>query len=297
RFYIDFNCRNVKTSGVYCSSRNYEYAECPVGGVITSVKVAKKHSRSSCDLNRSFGFLANNIWVDNGCRATFTVQYCADRKCSFLLKLKRRLVQGIGLQMNISSAVQVELSIQDLDQALEVKDVFAVRANTEEVKMEGQMIVVLSLCLIGIWGTSEAATGIFDCDSNGYRHNPCCTGVDVISATVMTKRSRSSCDVGHSFAVNGCDLWVNHGCRARFYVDFNCGNVKKSNADCSSHNYKYFECPVDGVITSINVAKKHSRSSCDYNKSFGFLGNKIWVNKGCRATFTVQYCADRKCSC
>ncbi|XP_013383892.1 lectin ADEL-like [Lingula anatina] len=161
--------------------------------------------------------------------------------------------------------------------------------------MQGQMPVAIFLCLIAVWGTSEAVTGIFDCDSNNYQYNSCCTGVRGISASVMKKRSVSDCNMGNSFALYGCNLWVNHGCRARFYVNFDCQNMRTTSATCSSHGYTYATCPISGVVTSMYVTTKHSVSSCEYNKSFGFLGNNIWVDKGCRATFTVHYCADPKC--
>ena len=61
--------------------------------------------------------------------------------------------------------------------------------------------------------------------------------------------------------------------------------------DCSSHGYRFAQCrvPGAGLITSITVARKYSRSSCTLGRSYGPLGGNIWVHHGCRAQFAVCY--------
>ncbi|XP_052781849.1 lectin ADEL-like [Mya arenaria] len=61
---------------------------------------------------------------------------------------------------------------------------------------------------------------------------------------------------------------------------------------CSSHGYKYAECIVPGgygnaIITVIN---KLSRSSCTLGRSYGYRNGKLWVDRGCRAVFSVCLC-------
>jgi hypothetical protein len=62
---------------------------------------------------------------------------------------------------------------------------------------------------------------------------------------------------------------------------------------CESHSYKYKECVVADAeaIISVKVKKKLSDSKCKLGKSFGIKDNtnKIWVNNGCRADFTLTY--------
>jgi hypothetical protein len=65
-FYTNDN--DFQNSVVSCSSRNLRRAICPAdtrGGV----RLKKQKSRASCRGN--WGFTANHIWVDKGCRATF----------------------------------------------------------------------------------------------------------------------------------------------------------------------------------------------------------------------------------
>lgn len=63
-----YNDNSYQNSVISCSSRNLRRAICPAdtrGGV----RLKKQKSRASCRGN--WGFTANHIWVDNGCRATF----------------------------------------------------------------------------------------------------------------------------------------------------------------------------------------------------------------------------------
>jgi hypothetical protein len=46
----------------YCSVGNYR-----------NIRLVKKRSDAACDLNRTYGFDRNGIWVDRGCRAEFEV--------------------------------------------------------------------------------------------------------------------------------------------------------------------------------------------------------------------------------
>ena len=58
---------------------------------------------------------------------------------------------------------------------------------------------------------------------------------------------------------------------------------------CSSWSYKYAECKVGKTIVGITLKTQHSHQKCQKWKTFGFSAKKIWVKKGCRATFAVKY--------
>jgi hypothetical protein len=59
--------------------------------------------------------------------------------------------------------------------------------------------------------------------------------------------------------------------------------------DCSSSGYAYAECFVGGYgqIIDVQLVRQNSRSACRPGYSYGFDSQKIWVDKGCRATFRV----------
>lgn len=57
---------------VYCASDNMRRNYCDVGPS-RSIRMVRKRSDAACDLNRTYGFDRNRIWVDRGCRAEFEV--------------------------------------------------------------------------------------------------------------------------------------------------------------------------------------------------------------------------------
>jgi hypothetical protein len=59
-------------STVRCESRSNQRSYCRVD-TAGGVQLARKLSSSSCDYRADWGYDANGIWVDNGCRAEFEV--------------------------------------------------------------------------------------------------------------------------------------------------------------------------------------------------------------------------------
>ncbi|XP_005099808.1 lectin ADEL [Aplysia californica] len=77
----DFNICYVQgassTTTVNVSSWNYKYATkiLPSSSCIYSMRVANQQSAAPCTLGSTYGFLANTMWVSDGCRADFSVSY------------------------------------------------------------------------------------------------------------------------------------------------------------------------------------------------------------------------------
>lgn len=66
---------NHEEQVINCDSSGYNYNQCFVGGYgqIIDVQLMRQNSRSACDYGYSWGFDADSVWVDRGCRATFRV--------------------------------------------------------------------------------------------------------------------------------------------------------------------------------------------------------------------------------
>jgi hypothetical protein len=56
---------------ITCESWSYRFASCYTGLFIEYVQLEQQHSRTACVLGSTWGYDANSIWVNNGCRATF----------------------------------------------------------------------------------------------------------------------------------------------------------------------------------------------------------------------------------
>ncbi len=55
---------------------------------------------------------------------------------------------------------------------------------------------------------------------------------------------------------------------------------------CNSRKNKYQFCPAP-VRQYVELVQQRSKSSCRFNKSWGYDRRGVWVNKGCRADFAI----------
>jgi secreted trypsin-like serine protease len=61
--------------------------------------------------------------------------------------------------------------------------------------------------------------------------------------------------------------------------------------DCASRDMKYSTCDtgIDLTYAVVGVKERHSRARCELGNTFGQKKTKIWVDRGCRATFEIRY--------
>jgi hypothetical protein len=154
------------------------------------------------------------------------------------------------------------------------------------------------------------------CESTDSRTKYC--DVDTrYGVRLLTQHSRSACIEGRSWGFNARGIWVSNGCRAQFQVggrgtervehygraypyrderygdDYRYGNGTYGNdayarrVSCESHDNRYNFCSVGGTIRQAQVYRQKSNDDCRYNYSWGYRGEGIWVDRGCRAEFTV----------
>ncbi len=56
---------------------------------------------------------------------------------------------------------------------------------------------------------------------------------------------------------------------------------------CESHG-GYVECETGVQLGNVAVEKQKSREACTFGGSWGYHGSRIWVNHGCRASFSYD---------
>jgi hypothetical protein len=56
---------------------------------------------------------------------------------------------------------------------------------------------------------------------------------------------------------------------------------------CASKDGRPNRCRTDFRISRAEVDKRYSGSPCEYGRTWGYDGNEIWVDRGCRARFVV----------
>jgi hypothetical protein len=63
---------------------------------------------------------------------------------------------------------------------------------------------------------------------------------------------------------------------------------------CASKDGRAARCRTDFRIQSAEIDKRYSGSPCDYGRSWGFDGNEVWVDRGCRARFRLYPAGHRR---
>jgi len=162
------------------------------------------------------------------------------------------------------------------------------------------------------WNQGGNNAGTITCSSDDM-HRHFCNIAPNSRVRLARQRSDAQCVEGQTWGVSGNQLWVDRGCRADFEViagghrggwdhdhdrdhdrdgdhdhdnDHN-GYSGTRTVTCSSDDMHRHTCDV-GPNNGIRLTRKRSDARCDLNRTYGFSGNQIWVDRGCRADFEVS---------
>lgn len=172
--------------------------------------------------------------------------------------------------------------------------------------MRHSLLAIVFALFCGSFGASAASAhtrGEIKCESWNYQPTRCAVG-NLADAQIKAVIA-GQCYQGRSWGFDRGGIWVNNGCRARFYYEtaYNGGgypggsypgggypgggNQGSTIIKCESWNYQNARCAVDtrgGVEISRRIA-----GECSPNRTWGFDRGGIWVSDGCRAEFRVFY--------
>jgi hypothetical protein len=56
---------------------------------------------------------------------------------------------------------------------------------------------------------------------------------------------------------------------------------------CESEDGRRRFCPIDTRGSRVEMTRQMSRSECRFGRNWGYDRNGVWVDRGCRAEFTV----------
>jgi hypothetical protein len=128
------------------------------------------------------------------------------------------------------------------------------------------------------------------CSSDNGKRNWCDAGGsrDIRMARQI---SGSACIQNQTWGVDRRGLWVDRGCRAEFFVasaqQGPPGPGRGRIVNCSSDNGKRNWCDAGGS-RNIRIARQISGSACIENQTWGVDRRGLWVDRGCRADFSVR---------
>lgn len=149
-------------------------------------------------------------------------------------------------------------------------------------------------------GNGNGAT--IRCESNDNRQRVCNTGWR--NATLVRQLSNSQCVEGRSWGSSNGNVWVSNGCRAEFAEgrrgngwgngngngnghggNWNGQSNNNYSVECSSDSNRMRSCNWDRRQGRPTVVQQLSSTQCIEGRNWGYNGDSLWVNGGCRARF------------
>ncbi len=146
------------------------------------------------------------------------------------------------------------------------------------------------------------ADSLVRCESKGGRR--ICAVGNIGSVVLRKQRSLSTCTEGETWGYTRDAIWVDHGCRADFQVftrvadrdrnrDRDRDRNRRGRLICESDGGRRF-CAADTRF-GVRLARTLGRRDCVEGRSWGFTDHGVWVDRGCRAEFTLGNAgADRR---
>ena len=169
----------------------------------------------------------------------------------------------------------------------------------------GVVIVVAALAVAGTAGAQQGTDiEYFTCESKNNSHNECrYNSSGIVTVHVNRQMSSTPCRFNENWGTFDGGVWVDYGCRAEFVVrrppqtdNYNprpVGGTQKY-ITCESKNNSHNVCRVDGIDSrSVHIERKLSSAPCERGYSWGVSSGEnsppgIWVDNGCRATFSYS---------
>jgi Protein of unknown function (DUF3011) len=143
----------------------------------------------------------------------------------------------------------------------------------------------------GYWGGGQGQT--ITCSSDDGRRNYCNgNGANLRNVTMTRQISGSACIQGQTWGVDNRGIWVDRGCRAEFMVGGgggNWGGGQGQTITCSSDDGRRNYCSANGAYPrDVTLTRQISGSACIQNQTWGVDNRGIWVDRGCRAEFSIR---------
>ncbi len=149
-----------------------------------------------------------------------------------------------------------------------------------------------------------------ECSSHGYERERC--NAPWRDARLVRQLSDTRCVRDENWGVDRHGLWVDHGCSGQFVEAGRNGQRdrlrgergvrnrqggwqpgpgwnRRFSVTCESQDSQYHFCQVDlGGAGRASMQRQLSNSTCVEGESWGSNRAGIWVNRGCRAVFTID---------
>ncbi|MBK6413701.1 DUF3011 domain-containing protein [Sphingopyxis sp.] len=131
--------------------------------------------------------------------------------------------------------------------------------------------------------------GTIRCESFGNRQQRCT--VRTGNRVDLTRVIGGRCSKGRDWGFDANGIWVSGGCRAEFGYGYaggyDPGGDYTGMIRCESRGNRYEQCDVP-TNNRVDLVRKLG-GKCNAGRQWGYTGDYIWVDKGCRAEFAYGY--------
>ena len=129
------------------------------------------------------------------------------------------------------------------------------------------------------------------CSSNDGLRNWCDIG-GARDARMVRQISGSACIRDNTWGVDRRGLWVDRGCRAEFVAAGRPAPPpppppQRQIVTCSSNDGRRNWCDIGGR-RDVRLARQISGSACIRDNTWGVDRRGLWVDRGCRADFSIR---------
>lgn len=151
----------------------------------------------------------------------------------------------------------------------------------------------------GGYGYDAGGSALIRCESRDFNQVYC--NADARGgARLVNQLSSTPCIEGDTWGVDRRGVWVRGGCRAEFEIGFGGGRGRGLPIDgpgyggprggaivvCESRDNRYRHCPAN-IRREARLLRQLSDNQCLRNRSWGYDGNGVWVDRGCRGEFEI----------
>jgi Protein of unknown function (DUF3011) len=144
---------------------------------------------------------------------------------------------------------------------------------------------LVSLAFVLFVAGTISAQETVQCESSDGKYRECAT--NTTGRLVMTRQlSDTNCIEGKNWGYRDGVVWVDSGCRGEFAVSQRGQMLADRLVVCESDNNTRSVCRTN-TGGGVAVARQLSRNACVRGKTWGYDGDSIWVDDGCRAEFVI----------
>ena len=129
------------------------------------------------------------------------------------------------------------------------------------------------------------------CASNDGRLARC--QVPWRNAQLLQQKSNAPCQFGQTWGFDRGFIWVDKGCRGEFaearggWGGPPGGGYQPGRFRCESSGGSYQFCPANIGRGDVRLVGQLSGAPCTQGRTWGWRPDGIWVDRGCRADFTI----------